>query len=216
MNAGVSVLWRLGMKRSVVVLGILAAVLFTAAFARAQQFELGLSIGALKSGDHSLPGAGTIKSDTGFTYQVNFAARLYTVHLAALYVEVPFAGTPKSSITSSNPFSPSDYSSFFITPGLKLKILPGAPISPYGFAGVGYARFHSSSSLINGLPNTSSPSASRGAVDFGAGADWKVVPFFSVRGEVRDFYSGTPRFNINVIGDKQHNVLISGGLVFRF
>jgi len=204
------------MKRLTVVLGILAAVQFAAGSAQAQQFELGLSIGALKSGDHDLPAAGTIKADTGFAYQVNFAARLYSVHLAALYVEVPFAGTPKTGVTSSNPFSPSDYSSFFITPGLKLKILPGAPVSPYGFVGAGYARFHSSASLINGQPNTDSQGASRGAVDFGAGADWKVVPFFSVRGEVRDFYSGTPRFNINVIGDKQHNVLVSGGVVFRF
>lgn len=204
------------MKRSAILLGILAALFLTVNSARAQQFELGLSIGALKSGDHSLPTTGTIKSDTGFAYEVNFAARVFNGHVAALYVEVPFAGTPKTGLTSSNPFSPSEYSSFFITPGLKLKLLPVAPISPYGFVGAGYARFHSGSSLINGQSNNNSQGASRGAVDFGAGVDWKVFPFISLRGEVRDFYSGTPRFNINVIGDKQHNVLVSGGLVFRF
>ena len=204
------------MKRSSVVLGMLAALFLISNSARAQQFELGLSIGALKSGDHTLPATGSIKADTGFAYEVNFAARVYNVHLAALYVEVPFAGTPSTGLTSSNPFSPSDYSSFFLTPGLKLKLLPVAPISPYGFVGAGFARFHPSSSLINGQSNTGDQSATRGAVDFGAGVDWKVMPFFSVRGEVRDFYSGTPRFNINVIGDKQHNVLVSGGVVFRF
>jgi len=204
------------MKRSSVVLGMLAALFLISNSARAQQFELGLSIGALKSGDHTLAATGSIKADTGFAYEVNFAARVYNVHLAALYVEVPFAGTPSTGLTSSNPFSPSDYSSFFLTPGLKLKLLPVAPISPYGFVGAGFARFHSSSSLINGQSNTGDQSATRGAVDFGAGVDWKVMPFFSVRGEVRDFYSGTPRFNINVIGDKQHNVLVSGGVVFRF
>jgi len=204
------------MKRSSVVLGMLAALFLISISAMAQQFELGLSIGALKSGDHTLPATGSIKADTGFAYEVNFAARVYNVHLAALYVEVPFAGTPSTGLTSSNPFSPSDYSSFFLTPGLKLKLLPVAPISPYGFVGAGFARFHSSSSLINGQSNTGDQAATRGAVDFGAGADWKVMPFFSVRGEVRDFYSGTPRFNINVIGDKQHNVLVSGGVVFRF
>jgi len=204
------------MKRSSVVLGMLAALFLISNSARAQQFELGLSVGALKSGDHNLPAAGSIKADTGFAYEVNFAARVYNVHLAALYVEVPFAGTPSTGLTSSNPFSPSDYSSFFLTPGLKLKLLPVAPISPYGFVGAGFARFQSSSSLINGQSNTGDQSTIRGAVDFGAGVDWKVMPFFSVRGEVRDFYSGTPRFNINVIGDKQHNVLVSGGVVFRF
>ena len=204
------------MKFSVIVIGFLALLVSSTGTARAQQFELGLSAGALKSGDHDLPAVGTIKADTGFAYEVNFAARVFNAHLAALYVEVPFAGTPNTGLTSSNPFSPSDYSSFFLTPGLKLKVLPVAPISPYGFVGAGIARFHSGSSLANGQPNTGDQSATRGAVDFGAGVDWKVLPFFSVRGEVRDFYSGTPRFNINVIGDKQHNVLVSGGVVFRF
>ena len=204
------------MKRSIIVPGILAALLFTANMAQAQRFELGLSLGALKSGDHNLPAAGTIKADTGFAYEANFAARLYNVHLAALYVEIPFTDTPKTGLTSSISFSPSDYSSFFFTPGLKLKLLPVAPISPYGFVGAGFARFHSGSTLANGLPNLGNQSAIRGAVDFGGGVDWKVFPFISVRGEVRDFYSGTPRFNIDVIGDKQHNVLVSGGVVFRF
>lgn len=203
------------MKRSTIVLGMLAVLFLIAESAQAQRFELGLSVGALKSGDHDLP-AGTIKADTGFAYEVNFAARLYNVHLAALYVEVPFAGTSKTGLTSSNPLSPSDYSSFFLTPGLKLKLLPIAPISPYGFVGAGLGRFHSGSSLANGQPNTGDQSATRFAVDFGGGVDWKVFPFISVRGELRDFYSGTPRFNINVIGDKQHNVLVSGGVVFRF
>lgn len=204
------------MKFSLIVIGFLAILVSSTGIAKAQQFELGLSVGALKSGDHDLPASGTIKADTGFAYEVNFAARVFNAHLAALYVEVPFAGTPNTGLTSSNPFSPSDYSSFFFTPGLKLKVLPIAPISPYGFVGAGFARFHSGSSLANGQPNSGDQSATRGAVDFGAGVDWKVLPFFSVRGEVRDFYSGTPRFNINVIGDKQHNVLVSGGVVFRF
>lgn len=203
------------MKSSVVIIGILAILTLSANSARAQKAELGLSIGALKSGDLNTS-LGSIKADTGFAYEVNVAVRLLNAHLAALYVEVPFAGTPKTSLSSSNPFSPSDYSSFFITPGLKLKALPGAPISPYAFVGAGYARFHEGSTLVNGSPNTSDQSAGRGAVDFGGGADWKVFPFISLRGEVRDFYTGTPKISFNVLGDKQHNVLISGGVVLRF
>src|SRR5713226_1484749 len=129
------------MKSTVVAIGLLAALLLTADSARAQTAELGLSIGALKSGDLNTS-LGSIKAGTSFAYEVNLAVRLHNAHLAALYVEVPFAGTPKTNLTSSNPFSPSDYSSFFITPGLKLKVLPGAPVSPYAFVGAGYARFH--------------------------------------------------------------------------
>ena len=203
------------MKLTVVAIGLLAALLLTADSARAQKAELGLSIGALKSGDLNTS-LGSIKAGTSFAYEVNFAARLYNVHLAALYVEVPFAGTPKTGLTSSNPLSPSDYSSFFLTPGLKLKVLPGAPVSPYAFAGAGYARFHEGSTLANGSPNTSASGTGRGAFDFGGGVDWKVFPFVSLRGEVRDFYSGTPKFNINLLTDKQQNVLVSAGVVLRF
>lgn len=203
------------MKPTVVAIVLLAALLLTADSARAQKAEIGLSIGALKSGDLNTS-LGSIKADTSFAYEVNVAVRLYNAHLAALYVEVPFAGTPKTSLSSSNPFSPSDYSSFFITPGLKLKVLPGAPVSPYAFAGAGYARFHEGSTLANGSPNTSDQAAGRGAFDFGGGVDWKVFPSISLRGEVRDFYAGKPRFSFNVLGDKQHNVLVSAGVVLRF
>jgi opacity protein-like surface antigen len=203
------------MKSTVVAIGLLAALLLTADSARAQKAELGLSIGALKSGALNTS-LGSIKTGTSFAYEVNLAVRLYNAHLVALYVEVPFAGTPKTNLTSSNPFSPSDYSSFFITPGLKLKVLPGAPVSPYAFVGAGYARFHEGSTLANGSPNPVASGTGRGAFDFGGGVDWKVFPFISLRGEVRDFYSGAPKFNINLLNDKQQNVLVSAGVVLRF
>jgi hypothetical protein len=144
------------MKYSIAVIGLLAILVSSAGTVRAQRFELGLSVGALKSGDHTLPTTGTIKADTGFAYEANFAARVYNAHLAALYVEVPFAGTPNTGLTSSIPTSPSDYSSFFFTPGLKLKLLPVAPISPYGFVGAGFARFHSGAIFIPGLRGSTS------------------------------------------------------------
>ena len=203
------------MKSTVIAIGLLAALLLTADSALAQKAEIGLSIGALKNGDLNTS-LGSITTGTSFAYEVNVAVRLYNAHLAALYVEVPFAGTPKTSLTSSNPFAPGDYSSFFITPGLKLKVLPGAPVSPYAFAGAGYARFHEGSTLANGSPNPSASGTGRGAFDFGGGVDWKVFPFISLRGEVRDFYSGTPKFNTSLLTDKQHNVLVSAGVVLRF
>jgi opacity protein-like surface antigen len=203
------------MKPTVVAVVLAALLLLTAGSARAQKAEISLSIGALKSGDLNTS-LGSIKAGTSFAYEVNVAVRLYNAHLAALYVEVPFAGTPKTTLTSSNPFSPSDYSSFFITPGLKLKVLPGAPFSPYAFAGAGYARFHEGSTLANGSQNPGSGGTGRGAFDFGGGVDWKVLPSISVRGEVRDFYSGTPKFNTSLLNDKQQNVLVSAGVVLRF
>lgn len=36
------------------------------------------------------------------------------------------------------------------------------------------------------------------------------------RAEVRDFYSGVPRYNRTVDADLQHNVVFTGGLLIKF
>jgi hypothetical protein len=48
------------------------------------------------------------------------------------------------------------------------------------------------------------------------GLDVKVVSRLSIRGEVRDFYSDLPPLNVRALSDRQHNALISAGIVLRF
>lgn len=186
--------------------------------ASAQQYEVSLSIGGMGSGERDvvLPIPGIIETNKGLAYQVNFSQRFFNAQLASLHFEFPITVTPRREIDSSNVLSPRSYSSLFITPGIKLKLLPGAGVSPYAVAGVGYARFNSSDTLVNNQPNPGDRSANRAVFDYGGGIDIKVLPFISVRGEVRDFVSGNPRLNSEFIGNRQHNLLVSGGIVFRF
>jgi len=195
-----------------------ALILFCAISASAQRYEVSLSVGGLGSGDRDivLPIPGVIEVNKGLAYQVSFAQRFFNGHIASLHFEFPVTVTPRREIDSSNALSPRSYSSLFITPGIKVKLLPGAGVSPYAVAGVGYARFNSSDFLVNDQPNPGNRTANRAVFDYGGGIDFKVLPFISVRGEVRDFVSGNPRFNAELIGDRQHNILISGGIVFRF
>ena len=48
----------------------------------------------------------------------------------------------------------------------------------------------------------------------------KVAPFLSLRGEVRDFYSGSPELSINQVtgtfDQRQHNIVGTAGIVVRF
>jgi|SRR5436853_1110453 len=189
----------------------------TAVSAFAQKNEIGVLIGGLSPLDRDgrAPSISSIAIGTGLAYQVNFAHRIVNAHLAALYIEVPIVGAPNTDVNSSNVFSPRSYSSLFITPGLKLKALPVAGISPYLAAGVGFARFSGSGSRQDGQPNTSSGGSTTGVFNFGGGLDMKVAPFISVRGEIRDYISGNPEFNLSVSG-KQHSVMFAGGVVLRF
>jgi opacity protein-like surface antigen len=199
-------------------LGLLVALGANNRSASAQKYELGLLIGGMTTGnkEFALPTPGTLEIGNGLTYHANYAQRLGNARLAALYFEVDAAGTPSVDVKSSNLLSPRNYSSFFLTPGLKVKFLAAAPYSPYVFAGVGYARFTESETRLDGGPNTGKRGTNHVGFDFGGGIDVRIFPFISLRGEIRDYVTGTPHFNVDILQDRQHNVLISGGVVFRF
>ena len=56
----------------------------------------------------------------------------------------------------------------------------------------------------------------RGAFQFGGGAHVPVWRFFGLRGEVHDFYTGSPTFNAPGVRGGQHNVVVSSGFVLSF
>jgi len=199
-------------------IGIVAALLLCAAPALAQQAELGLTIGALKTGGGDLatsssgPSAHTGNS---FAFQADLSVRTFTVGLASLYFDLPLAVTPKTNIITSNALTVRSYSSLYFTPGLKLKLLPLAQISPYVVGGVGLARLSPSDQLVNGQPVTSDTKVNI-AYSFGGGVDVKWSPHISLRGEIRDYNTVTPAFTLTLFEKRQNNALISGGIVLRF
>jgi Outer membrane protein beta-barrel domain len=141
--------------------------------------------------------------------QINYAHRLVDIKLAALYLEIPFeAGWGGSrSITQGNLLH-EDYNTTYLTPGLKLKILPTSFIAPYLAGGLGWGGFRST--------NTSATS-NKFAGDMGGGADFTILPILSLRAEVRDYYTSAPTLDVpSVFHGSVNNVVISGGAVFRF
>jgi hypothetical protein len=50
----------------------------------------------------------------------------------------------------------------------------------------------------------------------GAGLDVKVFGHLSVRGEVRDFFSGIPQLNVDTGKSRQHNFFVGAGVVWHF
>lgn len=179
---------------------LLSLLVSTAAFA--QSNELAITAGG------QFPRNNQFDSGTSFAVGANFAHRIVHVPLASLYFEVPIVVGPKSVLHLP---STSNYSSLFVTPGLKLKLAPGFPISPYLAAGVGLARYR-----LDASTTTNSETVNTNVFDFGGGLDFKFFPFLSWRGEVRDFYSGPPSFSAVTDSGRQHNLVAQTGLVFRF
>lgn len=204
---------------------LLAVILLNVGLAYGQKHEVGLLVGGMSSTDQEFrpPGLGTtlgkLETGTGLTFQFNYAFRITGGKLAALYAEVPFVVTPNSDVdvtSTSLRNAPRDYSSFFITPGFKFKFLPDALLSPFAAVGGGYARFNESDSRIDGSRNTGQRGTNTGVFDFGGGVDVKLFRYLALRGELRDFVTGRPTFNLNFRGTRQHNIVTSGGIVLRF
>lgn len=197
---------------------IAATMLLIGQSAFAQKHEVAFTSGGLKIGERGfdLPQPGFLSFSTGFTYEISYAERLLNARLAALYFEVPLAGTPRTKVKTTNALSPGSYSSIFFTPGIKLKLLPGGKYSPFATVGVGLAHFSESATTIANQPNPNRSSETNAVFAFGFGLDVRVVSILSIRGEVRDFYSDLPPLNVRALSDRQHNALISAGIVLRF
>jgi opacity protein-like surface antigen len=197
---------------------IVIVLLCCAASAAAQQNEVGLTVGALKTGGATLTantGDPNAHTGTSFALQADLSTRFFTAGVAALYFNFPLAVTPRTNIVTSNVLSVRSYSSLYFTPGIKLKLLPLGKVSPYVVGGVGLARLSPSDTLINGQPAASDAKINV-AYSIGGGVDVKVAPFVSLRGEVRDYNTVTPAFTLTLFKKRQNNALISGGVVLRF
>jgi len=182
---------------------IVALSLLLSLGALAQKNELAVTAGG------QFPNNSEFNSGASWAVGASFAHRIFHAPLASLYWEIPVVGAPESVMKT--PFR-TTYSSLFVTPGLKVKFAPEFPISPWLAAGIGVARYHNSANAT--FPDSTSTKA---VFDLGGGIDWKIAPFVSVRGELRDFYSGLPDIAAaSSLSGRQHNIVPQVGLVLRF
>jgi hypothetical protein len=142
--------------------------------------------------------------DPGFAVAGAYSHRLANFRLASLHLELPVMFSPVRNAGLFNP----NFSSFFFTPSLKLKLLPSSGISPFFSAGGGLARFKENSA-----------SDTRGAFQVGGGLDFKTrLPMLGFRIEARDFITGrpgTPTFT-TVTSDHLHSIFVGGGITLHF
>ncbi|MDP9161352.1 MAG: porin family protein [Acidobacteriota bacterium] len=189
-------------KRSIV---ILLATLAIASAANAQKNDLGFGVGGYFAASNPL------NLGAAWAIEGSYARQFAAVPLLSVSAELPIAASYKSSIPTLNGTTLArSYTSLFITPGVRVRLAPSFFISPYVAAGLGYGRFNRE--LYNG---TTSPYGAF-AFDVAGGLDVKILPFVSLRGEVRDFNSSTFGFQSFIAPGRQNNVFVTLGLGVRF
>jgi len=173
--------------------------------------EIALGLGGLPA----LSRSDTQRLDTGsgVAFQVNYGRRFLKGRKVALYGEINALANPLRDVSTSIPTATHDFASLYITPGIRVKFLPTSRISPYALVGGGYADYEQSTRRIDGQTNSVSRELARGVFDFGAGVEVRVWRFVALRGEARDFYTGSPAYNVSGVSGGQHNVVATGALV---
>ncbi|HKD79636.1 MAG TPA: hypothetical protein VKH81_08080 [Candidatus Angelobacter sp.] len=162
----------------------------------------------------SAPSA-TIKTDRHLFLEGALGVRVLNAKLVSLHAELPVAAIPSQGLTINTSSTAFDHlNAVFVTPGIRLKFVPGAPISPWASFGGGFAHY----SL-----DTAGVSQSRGAIQYGGGLDFNTgLPLLGFRAEVRDFVSARPDFAffsnpfLGNAGFHYHSILAGGGIVLRF
>jgi hypothetical protein len=155
----------------------------------------------------------SFKTGHQFFFQGEGAYRLKDARVASLYIELPVVGIPSQRVTLTNFCCTLEHvTTTFVTPSVRLKLLPKGPVSPFISVGAGWARYSLSQSVEN-----------KGALQYGGGLDVKTfIPHIALRFEVRDFLTGDPGFiRLNTFlgghgGLHHHNILPGGGVVFNF
>ena len=152
----------------------------------------------------------------GFSFEVNYSRYVITTPLFALSGEVPVVVNFDEDINSGADLVPSDYRSYFITPAARVNLLPAMAVSPWVSFGAGFGHFSENSSLISGGTNPGK-SKTTGVLQAGFGLDVRIWRRISIRGEVRDFWSGEPDFPLAPTGKtRQHNFFVGAGAIWHF
>lgn len=201
----------------------LAVVTILAATAAAQdeKNELSGTVGRIFVSDQGIlnspvPDA-LIRSGKGISFQVDYARHLWVTPIYAISAELPVVFNPDEDLNGPQGSVPIDYRQYFITPSARLNLFPTTAFSPWISFGAGFGYFSQNKNLIYGAGANPGKSGATSAIQGGFGLDVKFKGRFSMRGEVRDFWSGEPNFpNAPTGHTRQHNYFVGGGVVYHF
>jgi hypothetical protein len=210
-------------KRLWIAVLTVVTMLATSAVAQDEKNELGGILGRTFISDQGVTGGiypnHTIASGNGLSVNLEYARRFIVTPVFAISAEGMVMINHDEDINGGAygfAIVPSQYSQLFVVPAARANLFPTTAVSPWVSLGVGFGHISQSKDLIYGGTNPGGSSTSA-VIQGGVGLDVKVWRKLSIRGEVRDFWSGVPDFPLAPTGkSRQHNYFVGGGAFWRF
>jgi hypothetical protein len=211
-----------GKQTVIAVVAVTMSILSALATAQDQKNELTGILGRTIISDQGIHGLNPpainpfVRSGKGLTFELNYARAFLFTPVFSLSGEVPVVFNLDEDIGSGGNVVPNGYRQIFVTPSARLNLFPATAVSPWVSLGGGFGHFSENNTLIYGGTNPGG-SSTTGVLQAGVGLDVRVWHRFSIRGQVRDFWSGTPNFPLADTGKtRQHNFFVGGGVVWHF
>ena len=212
----------LGKRLGIAVLTVVT-MLAASAFAQDEKNEIGGILGrtfisnqGIKSG---LASNTIIAFGNGLSVEGEYARRFLVTPVYAISAEAIVMYNRDEDINGGAYLAavvPNHLSELFVTPAARVNLFPTTAVSPWVSLGAGFGHISESSHLIYGGTSPGKGTTSV-AIQGGIGLDVKVWKRLSIRGEVRDFWSGEPDFPLAPTGKtRQHNYFVGAGAFWRF
>jgi Outer membrane protein beta-barrel domain len=200
---------------------VMVSVCAFAGHAMAQKNELSGLVGRTFISDQTITAStftdNKLRFGNGLSFEVNYARRVMSAGLFSVALEVPFVFNPDEDLHAHAPtLVPGNYRSYFVTPAARVNLFPDVAVSPWVSVGGGVGHFNESSTLLLGGNNPGKTGTTTGVFQAGVGLDVRLLRKFTLRGEVRDFWSGAPQVNVNTGNSRQHNLFAGAGIVWHF
>jgi len=211
-----------GKQTVIAVVAVAMSILAASAAAQDEKNELTGILGRTIISDQGVHGPNTpplnpfVRSGKGLSFEINYARALLVAPVFSVSAEVPAMFNLDEDLGSGANVVPPDYKQIFVTPSLRLNLFPATAVSPWVSFGGGFGHFSEAKTLNYGGTNPGG-SSTTGVLQGGIGLDVRAWHRFSIRGEVRDFWSGTPNLPLADTGKtRQHNYFVGGGVVWHF
>jgi len=208
--------------RKLIAAALLLMATTTVALAQDTKNEIAGTIGRTFISDQGVPNTNffdnVVHSGKGLTFEVNYARRIRSYSWGDVSAELPVIVNPDEDLNYGINQVPEAYSSIFITPAVRVNLIPDLAFSPWVSLGGGIGHFQASKNLVFYGTKPGPRVKNTGVLEGGIGLDIRLPKLRStrLRVEARDNWSGEPPINVDTEHSRQHNYYVGGGLVFHF